>query len=45
MALVVVRIIVRVVEGGGVLEATDADLRTLADLAAAIRPPQPFTLA
>lgn len=40
----VVRIIARVMEGGGVLEVTDSDLRALANLAAMIRPPHPFTL-
>ena len=45
VALVVVRIIARVMEGGGVLEVPDADLRALANLAAAMRPPHPFALA
>lgn len=45
VTLVVVRIIARVMEGGGVLEVTDADLRALAEVSATMRPPHPFTLA
>lgn len=45
VALVVVRIIARVMEGSGVLEVTDVDLRYLADTAAAMRPPHPCTMA
>lgn len=45
VALVVVRIVARVVEAGGVLEVTDDDLQALADTSAAMRPPHPFTLA
>lgn len=44
VALVIVRIVARVVERGGVLEVTDADLQALADTAASMRPPHPFTL-
>lgn len=43
VALVIVRIVARVAENGGVVEVTDADLRFLADTAAAMRPPHPFT--
>lgn len=45
VALVVVRIVARVVDAGGVLEVADDDLRYLASLAATIRPLHPFTLA
>lgn len=45
VALVVVAIVARVVEGGGVIEVTDADLKALATIAATVRPPHPFTLA
>ncbi|GAA4261250.1 hypothetical protein [Dietzia aurantiaca] len=45
VALAVVRIIARVAEAGGVIEVTDADLRFLADIAARMHPPHPFTLA
>lgn len=45
VALVVVRIVARVVESGGVLEVTDVDLRVLADTAATMRPAHPFTVA
>ena len=43
VALAMVRIVSRVVEGGGVLEVTDADLKWLAQAAATMRPPHPFT--
>lgn len=45
VALAIVRIVARVVEAGGVLEVKDADLRWLAQAAATMRPPHPFTLA
>ncbi|HIW68879.1 MAG TPA: hypothetical protein H9878_12285 [Candidatus Dietzia merdigallinarum] len=45
VALAIVRIVARVAEGGGVIEVTDADLRYLAQVAAMVRPPHPFTLA
>lgn len=45
VALVVVAMVARVLEAGAVLEFTDDDRRTLAKVAAAMRPPHPFTLA
>lgn len=44
VALAVVRIVARVVGAGGVVEVTDDDLRFLAQAAAMMRPPHPFTL-
>lgn len=45
VALVIVRMVARVIERGGVIEVTDEDRRYLAKTAAALRPPHPFTLA
>ncbi|KAA0917007.1 hypothetical protein [Dietzia sp. ANT_WB102] len=45
VALVVVRIVTRVVEVGGVKEVTDVDLRALVEVSASRRQPHPFTLA
>ncbi|WP_256820578.1 hypothetical protein [Dietzia sp. Die43] len=44
IALAIVRVVSRVV-GGGVLEITDDDHRWLAQAAATMRPPHPFTRA
>lgn len=44
VALAIVRVVARVV-GGGVLAVTDADLQWLAQAAATMRPPHPFTVA